>query len=471
MTTRIEADYLVIGAGASGMAFVDTLLQETNATVIMVDKQHKPGGHWLDAYSFVTLHQPSAFYGVSSKELSSGIKDKVGLNKGLNELASGTEVQAYYDDLMRESFIPSGRVHYLPMSEYREDGKVYSLMTGQVTEVSYRHKKIDSTYYRTSIPATHTPAFDIESNVRFMPPNDLPKIQAPVEGYTIIGGGKTGIDTCLWLLEQHINPDDITWIMPRDAWLIDRQNTQPTNEFFLDVMGAQASQMEAIAASTSIDDMFLRLEQGGVFMRIDTDVKPEMFHGSTVSRMELAELRRIKNIVRLGRVTHLGADTITLAKGSIPTSPNRIHVDCTASAITNLETKDVFSGDTITLQTVRAYQPAFSAAFIAHIEATYDDNEKKNQLTRVVPLPNTTDDWVELTFRNMMNQYFWGKEPGLKKWLLNNRLDGFMHMVKAVRFYEVDKLKVLNRMRKAAKPAINKLKTYREALKQASSAG
>ena len=344
-------------------------------------------------------------------------------------------------------------------------------MTGQVTEVSYRHKKIDSTFYRTSIPATHTPAFDIESNVRFMPPNDLPKIQAPVEGYTIIGGGKTGIDTCLWLLEQHINPDDITWIMPRDAWLIDRQNTQPTNEFFLDVMGAQASQMEAIAASTSIDDMFLRLEQGGVFMRIDTDVKPEMFHGSTVSRMELAELRRIKNIVRLGRVTHLGADTITLAKGSIPTSPNRIHVDCTASAITNLETKDVFSGDTITLQTVRAYQPAFSAAFIAHIEATYDDNEKKNQLTRVVPLPNTTDDWVELTFRNMMNQYFWGKEPGLKKWLLNNRLDGFMHMVKAVRFYEVDKLKVLNRMRKAAKPAINKLKTYREALKHASSAG
>ena len=465
MAKQIEADYLVIGAGASGMAFVDTLLSETDATVIMVDKQHKPGGHWLDAYSFVTLHQPSAFYGVSSKELSRGIKDKVGLNKGLNELASGVEVQAYYDDLMRETFIPSGRVQYFPMSEYRQDGCIHSLMTGEVVNVTYRHKRIDSTYYKTSIPATHTPAFSVDDRVRFIPPNALPKIATPVEGYTIIGGGKTGIDTCLWLLEQGINPADIAWIMPRDAWLIDRQNTQPTDEFFLDVMGAQAAQMEAIAQSTSIDDMFLRLEQAGVFMRIDTDVMPQMFHGSTVSRLELAELRKIKNIVRLGRVTHLGSSEIELTHGTIPTSEQRVHVDCTASAITNLATKDVFSEDTITLQTVRAYQPAFSAAFIAHIEATYDDIDKKNRLTQVVPLPNTTDDWVELTYKNMMNQYFWGKEPGLKKWLLNNRLDGFMHMVKNVRFYQLDKIKVLNRMRISAKPAIEKLKEYRAQLK------
>lgn len=57
----LEADYLVVGGGAMGMAFTDTLLAETDASVILVDRQHQPGGHWNVAYPFVTLHQPSAF--------------------------------------------------------------------------------------------------------------------------------------------------------------------------------------------------------------------------------------------------------------------------------------------------------------------------------------------------------------------------------------------------------------------------
>ena len=82
-----ETDYLIVGAGAVGMAFADVLLSETDSNIMIVDKYHKPGGHWNVAYPFVTLHQPSAFYGVSSTELSKGCIDKGGLNKGLNELA------------------------------------------------------------------------------------------------------------------------------------------------------------------------------------------------------------------------------------------------------------------------------------------------------------------------------------------------------------------------------------------------
>jgi len=55
----IEADYLVIGAGATAMAFVDTLVNETDARVVMVDRNHSPGGQWNSAYPFVRLHQPS----------------------------------------------------------------------------------------------------------------------------------------------------------------------------------------------------------------------------------------------------------------------------------------------------------------------------------------------------------------------------------------------------------------------------
>ncbi len=110
----IETDYLVIGAGATAMAFVDTLLKETNARIVMVDRHGRPGGHWNDAYPFVRLHQPSAFYGVNSRELGSGTKDTTALNEGLYELASGAEVVSYFDQVMNQQFLPSGRVRYFP---------------------------------------------------------------------------------------------------------------------------------------------------------------------------------------------------------------------------------------------------------------------------------------------------------------------------------------------------------------------
>ncbi|WP_332826170.1 NAD(P)-binding protein, partial [Ramlibacter sp.] len=75
----VETDYLVVGAGAAGMAFTDALLMHSDATVTLVDRRHAPGGHWLDAYPFVRLHQPSAFYGVDSVPLGNDAIERSGL--------------------------------------------------------------------------------------------------------------------------------------------------------------------------------------------------------------------------------------------------------------------------------------------------------------------------------------------------------------------------------------------------------
>ena len=85
-TQTLQADYLIIGSGAVGMAFADVILKETDASIVMVDSHHRPGGHWNDAYPFVRLHGPSSLYGVSSRRLGSGTKDTTGLNKGLDDL-------------------------------------------------------------------------------------------------------------------------------------------------------------------------------------------------------------------------------------------------------------------------------------------------------------------------------------------------------------------------------------------------
>ena len=64
----IDTDYLVVGAGASGLAFADTLVAEAkNVEVTVIERQQAPGGHWLHAYPFVRLHTPSAYYGVNSR--------------------------------------------------------------------------------------------------------------------------------------------------------------------------------------------------------------------------------------------------------------------------------------------------------------------------------------------------------------------------------------------------------------------
>lgn len=454
--TQLKTDYLIVGSGAVGMAFADVLVTESDADIIIVDRFAKPGGHWNNAYPFVTLHQPSAFYGVSSRELSNGKFDAIGLNKGLGSLATGAEVAAYFDAVMQEQFLPTGRVRYFPMCDYRGDGVFENMLTGEVFAVE-AGKTVDATYLKTTVPSTHTPSFDVAEGVWFMPLNDLPKIDRRPEGYVIVGGGKTGMDAVLWLLGNGVDPDTIQWIMPRDGWMLDRKNTQADISFFADTLGARALQFEAIAAADSVEDLFDRLEASGILLRLDTDVTPKMFHGATISQAELAEMRRVKNVVRMGRVSRIGVNEIVLDGGTLKTGPNVVHVDCSASAITNLERTTIFQGDLIVPQTVRSYQPVFSAALIAHIEVVKETEKEKNALCTVVPLPNHDTDWIRLMIPFMMNQYNWSRDSDVRDWLTHNRLDGFSGMVRGVSADDAEKQAILARMKAASMPAMAKL--------------
>jgi len=457
---ELETDYLIIGSGAVGMAFADVLIEESDKSMIIVDQYAKPGGHWNVAYPFVTLHQPSRFYGVSSRELSQGLRDEVGLNQGLGDLATGPEILAYFDHVMRHQFLPTGRASYFPLCNYTGDGCFTHKISGQTYRVK-ASKIVDATHLKTSVPSTHKPKFKIDDGVNFMPLNNLAQITTPPEGFVVIGAGKTGIDACLYLLELGVSPKDIRWIMPRDGWLLNRKNTQPDAEFFNDTLGAQAGQFESIAAASSIEDMFDRLEDCGYFLRLDKNVRPKMFHGATISELELDALQDLlPNIIRMGRVSHITAAEIILDQGRIPTSPNIVHVDCSARAVSNEEIKPVFQGDLITPQMIRSYQPVFSAAFIAHVELTRETEAEKNGLCGVVPLPNHDTDYIRFTHATMMNQYKWGQDKELRTWLVNNRLDGFSAMVAAVQPEETEKREILSRLRHAIMPAGMKLTQF-----------
>ena len=418
---EIEADYLVVGAGAMGMAFTDTLVSETEASVVVVDRGPAPGGHWTAAYPFVRLHQPSAFYGVNSRKLGSDVIDAVGFNRGLYELATGGEVCAYFDQVMQQQLLPSGRVTYFPMSEYHGDGR-FSTLGGEQYTVTARRAVVDATYMHTVVPSMRPPEYAVAPEVDCVPPNDLPRRAVGRSRYVIVGAGKTGMDACLWLLCHGVSPDRLTWIMPRDAWLLDRTHLQP-GPSFAGSGAAIAGRIKAMTQATSVPDLFDRLEDAGALLRLDPAVRPAMYRCATVTHAELDELRRITDVVRMGHLKAIEPDKMLLEGGETGTDASTLFIDCTADGAERRSGTAVFDADRITLQSVRGCQQVFSAAFIAHIEATRPDETTKNELCTPVPHPDSDLDWLRLAIADNRNQMRWLQDPELTGWLSASRLD------------------------------------------------
>lgn len=455
---HVETDYLVIGAGAVGMAFVDSLLTSSpGASVVMVDRRHRPGGHWNDAYPFVRLHQPASTYGVNSRELGQGTIDRAGLNKGFYDLASGPEIVGYFDQLMQQRFLPSGRVRFMPKCQVVGSHEIESLLNGQRQSIQVRKKVVDATFSDMRVPSTTPPKYLVASGVRCVPVNDLVKLDRIQAGYVVVGSGKTGIDACLWLLEHGVEPAHIRWIMPRDGWLLDRANIQPGDDFFINTCRSLAQQLEAAAMAEDVADLFNRLEACGELLRIDTQVKPSVFHGAIVSQAELAQLQRIQGIVRLGHVNSIGISEIELDHGSIPLAEGELVVDCSASGIPSVPAVPVWSENRITSQWVRSFGTVFSAAFIAHVEATCGDDAEKNALCTPIVPPTQAPDWLRMLAVSMGNGQRWSRHPQLREWLATSRLNGMFHAMSNVKPEDTEKMAMLNRYRQAIKPGVARL--------------
>lgn len=453
----LEADYVIVGAGAAGMAFADTLLTETDASLVLVDRRARPGGHWNDAYPFVRLHGPSLIYGAESRTLGSDRLETVGINRSLLEQASGTEVLAYYDQLMRHRFLPSGRVTWLSQTDWR-DGVATTRITGARTRLSARKKLVDATYADTRLPVTDPPSFALASEARCIPPHALPNLTDAGDGFVIIGAGKTAMDSVVWLLERGVAPGKITWVRPRDPWLLRRENLQPIFDFFEPTIGAMARELEEARDAASLDDLFRRLEAANLLARIDRAVTPTMYRCAIVSAPELELLRSVKDVVRLGHVQAIEPGRIVLDGGTVATSPDRIHVNCTADGIPRRPGRPVFQGDRILLQYVRRCSPCFSAAFIAHLEASLATDAEKNALTRPVPAPDEPIDWLRMHLEDAANRRGWLQSPDLQAWLAGSRLDRFTGMIaRASREPTPERMAILQRYREAAGPGLARM--------------
>lgn len=415
-TRRLETDYLVVGAGALGMAFADALIDHADVHVTLVDRRHAAGGHWHDAYPFVQLHQASLFYGVASTALGTGRVQSTGPEAGLQERARRSEVLAYYDEILYRRFIPTDRVSFLGGSEYRTDGSAHfvtSRVSGETVQLVVRRRVVDATYLAPTIPATSAAPFGVAEGVKCVPIGELPSAAEASRNYVIVGSGKTATDGIVWLLTNGVPADRIVWVRPRDPWMLNRAVVQPNPVVSL---GLAADTMAAAAEAESPDDLFLRLEAAGVMLRLDPAVVPTMAKTPTLGEWELDLLRSVENVVRMGHLRSVTLRELVFASGSVQLPPGALVVHCAASGLSYPPLVPIWGPDRIRLQMIRAGFPCFCAALAGYVEATRDDDRERNRLCPSNTLPDNPANWAWMQFRGTLAARTYGAEEDIAEW-------------------------------------------------------
>jgi hypothetical protein len=404
------------------MAFTDALLAHSDATVTIVDRRHAPGGHWIDAYPYVRLHQPSAFYGVSSVPLGHDARDAAGTNAGYYELAGADEIRAYYAHVMHRHFLPGGRVRYFPSSDYVGEHRFISRLSQKSSKVHVRRKVVDTTYLEGAIPATSAPPFEVADGVRCVPAGEIARLRERPERFVVIGAGKTALDACVWLLEQGVPPSAIGWVKPREAWWLNRRFYQP-HTLLPDFYRGMAIQLEAMALATSVTDLFARLETEGLFLRIDPAVAPTMFRGAVVSEGELALLRGIDDVVRLGHVRRIERDAIVLDEGSVSTNEATVHVHCASRGLQRPPLRQIFEPGRVTVQPFLYGFACYQFAMLGVVEAIVKSDEEKNRLCPPIAYWDTNADYLSAFLASLANERARAAYPALASWAKETRLN------------------------------------------------
>jgi hypothetical protein len=181
--------------------------------------------------------------------------------------------------------------------------------------------------------------------------------------------------------------------------------------------------LEAVAECATIDEIIDRLEAREIIFRTDPDVRPGMLKGATVSRGELEQLRMIDDVVRLGRVQRIDLSEIVLDHGTVPTSPDHLHVHCAAPGLGGNPPKAIFEEDAITLQPITRVNLSLSTGLTGFVEASDRTTAEKNRLCRPNAWADTPFDWLHHLLTGVRTELEWMDAPDVLAWIEASRLN------------------------------------------------
>jgi hypothetical protein len=438
---ELKCDYLVVGAGTAGMSFVDTMLTEhPSSTIILVDRNSQPGGHWTHAYPYARLHQPSCYYGVNSLKLGKNLDSKGNERYDVNDRATGAEILDYYKRAC-DKFVASGRVRCffdadhefdettgvntivvcgtksgsdVPNNNSNRDVDESSSNNNSNIIFSVKCHKLVTVATNVTVPSMRKPLIPVHESVSasFVPPNEVPSRakSGNYNNYVVFGNGKSGVDAITHLLfHEGIDQSQITWIVSRDVWYMLR-------DFLQDYFRAFNTFGKTLTSAKSVEDWFLNLEEDGAFGRIDPNRPcPEVFKGALLGANEFEAVKSIQNVVRMGRATSIESNRILLENGSLEFSPpNTLLVDCMVDntyGYVFAEDFQIFEPGRINLGPLLSFvNPSRSSATIAFHECAFggydgDDSQKNGccyflRGKHAEPLPESMIGMFYMDFRS-----------------------------------------------------------------------
>jgi len=195
--------------------------------------------------------------------------------------------------------------------------------------------------------------------------------------------------------------------------MFNRAKVQPDPAIFL---GLAADIMQAGAEARSLEDLFLRMEDAGVMMRIDRSVMPTMAKAPTLAQWELDQLRTLENVVRRGHIESVERGKLTFAEGSVAVADDALVVHCAADGLKYPPLVPVWRPDLITLQAIRSGFPCFGAAVVGYVEATRSDDDEKNRLCPPSPFPDSMAAWANMTYLGTLAAMSFSSEPDILEW-------------------------------------------------------
>ena len=324
----------------------------------------------------------------------------------------------YYDRVLAR-LTGTGQVVFHGRTEYLGERRFESLLSG-IRHHAPRARVVDAKYLSPDIPALTPPPFVVEEGARVVAVNNLVRIAHAPARYVVVGSGKTATDTCVWLLGSGVSPNAITWVRPRDPWLLNRAVVQPDPAVFL---GMAADTMIAAAGAMSADDAFLRMEDAWIMLRIDPTVTPTMAKTPTLATWELDLLRSIDDVIRRGSLRAVAPGRLVFADGDVRIPTDTLVVHCAAEGLKYPGLRPIWSPEAITPQPVRVGFPCFGAALAWYVEATRDDDADKNRVCQPSPYSNTPADWAIMQTIGGDASLAMAKESDLRSWSNNTSLN------------------------------------------------
>jgi hypothetical protein len=188
-------------------------------------------------------------------------------------------------------------------------------------------------------------------------------------------------------------------------------------------MRLQARWVETAAAAENGRDFARRIEDAGMFVRIDPSTEPLAFRGATVSRREIDALRTIEHVVRARRVRRIGRTMLATDAGDVPGGSGEVYVDCTAAGVPAAAPRPVFEPGRITIQYVAVGFLPWCSATIAFVETTGLPNEEKNRLCPPVVFSGDVADLARLAYGAMQGLVARVRHEAVGPWSAASRLN------------------------------------------------